>query len=52
LRPATLPHDLSQISDALVPELQRRGLFQAEYTQNTLRESLGFERPTNRYATT
>ena len=27
LRPATLPHDLHQITDGLVPELRRRGVF-------------------------
>jgi alkanesulfonate monooxygenase SsuD/methylene tetrahydromethanopterin reductase-like flavin-dependent oxidoreductase (luciferase family) len=31
LRPATLPHDLAQITDALVPELQRRGAFRSAY---------------------
>src|SRR6202043_3471194 len=31
LRPAALPHDLAQISDVLVPELQRRGAFRAAY---------------------
>ncbi|QZA09806.1 LLM class flavin-dependent oxidoreductase [Mycolicibacter heraklionensis] len=51
LRPAVLPHDLTQITDVLVPELQRRGLFRTEYAKSTLRESLGFERPANRYAT-
>lgn len=51
LRPAALPHDLTQITDALVPELQRRGLFRTEYSTRTLRETLGFERPANRYAT-
>jgi alkanesulfonate monooxygenase SsuD/methylene tetrahydromethanopterin reductase-like flavin-dependent oxidoreductase (luciferase family) len=51
LRPATLPHDLTQITAGLVPELQRRGLFRTEYAKNTLRGSLGFERPANRYAT-
>ncbi|WP_319437603.1 LLM class flavin-dependent oxidoreductase [Mycobacterium sp. RTGN5] len=51
LRPATLPHDLTQIADGLVPELQRRGLFRAQYGTNTLRGSLGFDRPTSRYAT-
>ena len=29
LRPAALPHDLAQVTDALVPELQRRGAFRA-----------------------
>lgn len=51
LRPGTLPHDLTQITDALVPELQRRSLFRTAYSTRTLRETLGFERPANRYAT-
>jgi alkanesulfonate monooxygenase SsuD/methylene tetrahydromethanopterin reductase-like flavin-dependent oxidoreductase (luciferase family) len=52
LRPATLPHDLVQITDALVPELQRRGLFRTSYPdeRQTLRQRLGFPRPQNRYA--
>jgi alkanesulfonate monooxygenase SsuD/methylene tetrahydromethanopterin reductase-like flavin-dependent oxidoreductase (luciferase family) len=55
LRPATLPHDLLQVTDRLVPELQRRGLFRTEYEAGwagqTLRGLLGLPRPANRYAT-
>ena len=51
LRPATLPHDLRQITDGLVPELQRRKLFRTAYEAETLRGLLGLERPANRYAT-
>ncbi len=51
LRPATLPHDLRQITDGLVPELQSRGLFRTAYTGATLRETLGLTRPANRYST-
>jgi len=51
LRPATLPHDLLQITDGLVPELRARGLFRASYAGSTLRESLGLSRPANRYST-
>jgi alkanesulfonate monooxygenase SsuD/methylene tetrahydromethanopterin reductase-like flavin-dependent oxidoreductase (luciferase family) len=51
LRPATLPHDLFQITDRLVPELQRRGLFRTAYGGPTLRETLGLARPANRYST-
>jgi alkanesulfonate monooxygenase SsuD/methylene tetrahydromethanopterin reductase-like flavin-dependent oxidoreductase (luciferase family) len=51
LRPATLPHDLLQITDGLVPELRARGLFRASYASTTLRESLGLSRPANRYST-
>jgi alkanesulfonate monooxygenase SsuD/methylene tetrahydromethanopterin reductase-like flavin-dependent oxidoreductase (luciferase family) len=50
LRPATLPHDLTQITDALVPELRRRGAFRDHYHGATLRDLLGLSRPANRYA--
>jgi alkanesulfonate monooxygenase SsuD/methylene tetrahydromethanopterin reductase-like flavin-dependent oxidoreductase (luciferase family) len=51
LRPATLPHDLLQITDGLVPELQRRGVFRTTYSGVTLRDTLGLARPANRYST-
>jgi alkanesulfonate monooxygenase SsuD/methylene tetrahydromethanopterin reductase-like flavin-dependent oxidoreductase (luciferase family) len=64
LRPATLPHDLDQIVDRLVPELQRRAAFRTAYPDpggsdnggpgtggsGTLRGLLGLPRPANRYA--
>ncbi len=59
LRPAALPHDLAQITDTLVPELQRRGAFRTAYPaadpaadpwSATLRGLLGLPRPANRYA--
>jgi alkanesulfonate monooxygenase SsuD/methylene tetrahydromethanopterin reductase-like flavin-dependent oxidoreductase (luciferase family) len=50
LRPAVLPHDLTQVVDGLVPELQRRGAFRASYDAGTLRGLLGLARPANRYA--
>jgi alkanesulfonate monooxygenase SsuD/methylene tetrahydromethanopterin reductase-like flavin-dependent oxidoreductase (luciferase family) len=54
LRPAALPHDLARITDALVPELQRRGGFRTAYPADggpgTLRGLLGLPRPANRYA--
>jgi alkanesulfonate monooxygenase SsuD/methylene tetrahydromethanopterin reductase-like flavin-dependent oxidoreductase (luciferase family) len=54
LRPAALPHDLAQITDALVPELQRRGAFRTAYPDGdgsgTLRGLLGLPRPADRYA--
>lgn len=34
----------------LIPELQRRGVFQTEYRGITLRENLGIPRPANRFA--
>ena len=50
LRPGTLPDDLTQISDEVVPELRRRGLFRTAYDAGTLRGLLGLDRPANRYA--
>jgi alkanesulfonate monooxygenase SsuD/methylene tetrahydromethanopterin reductase-like flavin-dependent oxidoreductase (luciferase family) len=50
LRPAALPHDLAQLTERLVPELQRRGLFRTAYEADTLRGLLGLGRPANRYA--
>jgi alkanesulfonate monooxygenase SsuD/methylene tetrahydromethanopterin reductase-like flavin-dependent oxidoreductase (luciferase family) len=50
LRPAALPHDLTHVTERLVPELQRRGLFRARYEADTLRGLLGLARPANRYA--
>ncbi len=50
LRPATLPHDLTQITDRLVPELRRRCLYRVRYEAETLRGLLGLARPANRYA--
>jgi alkanesulfonate monooxygenase SsuD/methylene tetrahydromethanopterin reductase-like flavin-dependent oxidoreductase (luciferase family) len=49
LRPGALPHDLTAITDLLVPELQRRNLFRREYQTDTLRGHLGLHRPANRY---
>jgi alkanesulfonate monooxygenase SsuD/methylene tetrahydromethanopterin reductase-like flavin-dependent oxidoreductase (luciferase family) len=49
LRPGALPHDLQQITRALVPELRRRGAFRAGYAERTLRERLGLSRPASRY---
>ena len=51
LRPGAIPHDLTAITTALVPELQRRGRFRDGYTSSTLRGNLGLELPDNRYAT-
>ncbi|MDT7768841.1 MAG: hypothetical protein QOI30_1849 [Mycobacterium sp.] len=50
LRPAALPHDLTQITEGLVPELRHRGLFRTAYEAATLRGLLGLARPANRYA--
>jgi alkanesulfonate monooxygenase SsuD/methylene tetrahydromethanopterin reductase-like flavin-dependent oxidoreductase (luciferase family) len=50
LRPAALPRDLTQITQGLVPELQRRGAFRHGYEAGTLRGLLGLSRPASRYA--
>ncbi|WP_246241772.1 LLM class flavin-dependent oxidoreductase [Flexivirga aerilata] len=50
LRPATVPHDLTQITQQLVPALQRLGAFRAHYTADTLRGHFGLDRPVSRYA--
>ncbi|WP_037624299.1 LLM class flavin-dependent oxidoreductase [Streptomyces aureus] len=52
LRPAVAGHDLTAVTRALVPELQRRGAFRRAYEADTLRGLLGLSRPANRYATT
>ena len=44
-----LPQGLDDFVDRVVPVLQRRGLFRAEYEGTTLRENLGLPRPSNRY---
>ncbi|MEU0494539.1 LLM class flavin-dependent oxidoreductase [Mycobacterium sp. NPDC006124] len=51
LRPATVPHDLLQITDGLVPRLQAAGSFRPSYAGTSLRDSLGLSRPANRYST-
>ena len=48
--PSHLPGGLDDFVELVVPELQNRGLFRAEYEGATLRENLGLERPKNRYA--
>ncbi len=50
LRPAVIGHDLDAIVDGLVPELQSRGAFRAEYGDELLRERLGLQREASRYA--
>jgi alkanesulfonate monooxygenase SsuD/methylene tetrahydromethanopterin reductase-like flavin-dependent oxidoreductase (luciferase family) len=50
LRPGAIPDDLQAITRALVPELQRRGVFRAGYEASTLRGLLGLPRPASRYA--
>src|SRR5580692_986904 len=50
LRPAAVPHDLTQITRVLVPELQRRGAFRESYDAGTLRGLLGLAQPASRFA--
>jgi FMN-dependent oxidoreductase (nitrilotriacetate monooxygenase family) len=50
LSPAYMPDLAYEFLDTLVPELRRRGLFQEEYTGNTLRERLGLSPKTNQFA--
>lgn len=43
--PPFMPAPVHDVFDLLIPELQRRGLFQTEYRGTTLRENLGLARP-------
>lgn len=45
-----LPSCLTDFTEKVIPELQKRGLFRTEYAGRTLRENLGLRRPANRYA--
>ncbi|OBZ94672.1 monooxygenase [Pararhizobium polonicum] len=44
-----LPQGLDDVTERLVPELQRRGLFRTDYEGSTLRDHLGLPRPENRF---
>ena len=46
----SMPRDLNDFVDLVVPELQRRGLFRTEYSGKTLREMTGLPRPKHRTA--
>jgi alkanesulfonate monooxygenase SsuD/methylene tetrahydromethanopterin reductase-like flavin-dependent oxidoreductase (luciferase family) len=50
VHPPYLPGGIEDFVDLVIPELQSRGLFRAEYEGATLRENLGFERPKSGYA--
>jgi hypothetical protein len=41
--------DLDDFVALVIPELQSRGLFRAEYEGTTLRENMGLERPKSGY---
>ena len=45
-----LPDGLQYFTELVVPVLVQRGLFRDAYTGSTLRENLGLDVPTNRYA--
>ncbi len=47
---AEMGQSMDLFLDEVVPELQRRGVFQREYRGATLRESLGLRRPANQFA--
>ena len=44
-----MPAGLDDVVDKVVPELQRRDLFRADYEGTTLRDHLGLPRPANRF---
>jgi alkanesulfonate monooxygenase SsuD/methylene tetrahydromethanopterin reductase-like flavin-dependent oxidoreductase (luciferase family) len=50
ITPPHPPGGCEDFVELVVPELQRRRLFRAEYEGKTLRENLGLKRPLSRYA--
>ena len=50
LQPSTMPGNLRDVIDLLVPELYDRGLLRVGYEGATLRDHLGLRRPPSRYA--
>ncbi|MFZ4214502.1 LLM class flavin-dependent oxidoreductase [Pantoea endophytica] len=49
IMPGHLPVGLSDFTELVIPELQRRGIFRKQYTGATLRDNLGLTRPVNHY---
>lgn len=49
IMPPVLPSGLEAFVDQVVPTLQDRGLFRADYTGRTVREHYGLTRPANQY---
>jgi FMN-dependent oxidoreductase (nitrilotriacetate monooxygenase family) len=47
--PPLLPQGFHDFTRLVVPELQRRGIFQTEYSGNTYRERLGLKTPPNQH---
>ena len=50
LMPDVLPDALETFADTVVPILRRRGLFRTDYIGPTLRDHLGLQRPSSRFA--
>lgn len=50
LMPDVLPTGLATFVDEVVPLLQKRGIFRAEYEGRTLRDHFGLDRPPSRFA--
>ena len=48
LVPHLTPHGLDRFVDGVVPLLQERGVFRADYEGSTLRDHLGLDRPAGR----
>lgn len=48
--PATVPGELSDFIQLVIPELRRKGKFRARSMGGTLRENLGLKRPHNQFA--
>ncbi|GAA3599717.1 LLM class flavin-dependent oxidoreductase [Klugiella xanthotipulae] len=49
LLPAVTDVDLPEIARAVLPELRRRGLFRSPVAGDTLRDTLGLDRPSNTF---
>jgi FMN-dependent oxidoreductase (nitrilotriacetate monooxygenase family) len=49
IQPSCLPGDFRDFAELVVPELQNRGLFRADYEGESLRDHLGLDRPVSRY---
>jgi len=47
--PATVPGELKEFVELVIPELRRRGKFRSRYLGQTLRGNLGLKRPLNRF---
>ena len=50
LQPCTMPGDLDDLLELLIPELLNRGMMREGYEGTTLRDHLGLDRPPSRYA--